>query len=158
MKLKHDKALQSQAFDSDDVLVDPRIRKEKRIELAALTEERRKRREKSAYCMEFFYGLVPHSYGAQLYHTIYLFRRFLLVLLACRYNQQPHIQLLSIQLICLVNQIYLTYGGSLYKDKTLWKVEVFNDFVVMLAIIHANTILILTPSPELASEVKTTFV
>ena len=36
--------------------------------------------------------------------------------------------------------------------------EVFNDFVVMLAIMHANVIIILTPSPEMAAKVETNFV
>ena len=138
--------------------VDPRIWREKRKKLKTLKKERSLRMEKSAYCIEFFDGLVPHSYCAQLYYMFYLFRRFFLVLIACRYNRQPQVQLLMIASVCLVNQIYLLQGGKIFKDKSIWKVEVFNDLVVMLAILHANVIIVLTPSPELAAKISTSFV
>ena len=98
---------------------------------------------------EYYQGIDMSSELARLFYLVHLLRRIALVMIALQLDIYPGIQLIAVLVLCLGHQIYLLQV-QIFRDRFYYVVDVFNDYFVYLATIHA--VVILTVSYDLDTQ------
>ena len=85
--------------------------------------------------------------SALLYNVFYMMRRLWIALLATMLKKDSYLQVQLIVVHSLIMIIYVTYYKP-FELPLLNKMEVFNEFSILLATLHLFTFTEFVPNPE----------